>query len=223
MTTAAEFGVWTLGVWTLFWIGQHVSLGTVSLLSGSVWAVPLVAIQCIVPIVGGVFVFLGWWPSMRLASALVRDDIGEVIQAVGITDPREVEAWTELVARPALALKARLRDLSAGWGGGLQGCVLTCWTGGMGFFALALNTPLCEAIEDRVQAGEIEDLDGPDIHTCDYQRTIGLFLAAISALVPLGLLADVAATSSRCDLLMSALNHARARHLYTGPLLPQRA
>ena len=70
------------------------------------------------------------------------------------------------MAQPALALEGRLRDLSAGWGDGLLGSVLGMWTTGMGLFAWALNSSFCEATEVRVQAGEVEDLNGPDTHEC---------------------------------------------------------
>ena len=145
----------------------------------------------------------GWWPSLRLGSILVRDAVTEVIKAAAMTDPGDEAAWEESVTQPALALDDALADVAAGWGRGLECFTMTFWLIGLAYFAFALNTPHCEAIEARIQAGEMDDPNSSDTHQCTFQRAVNLGIAALFALMPLGLGWDIATTSSRCGAHMA--------------------
>ena len=141
---------------------------------------------------------LGWWPSLRLGSVLTRDAITEVIRSADSAAVfTSATAWEEQVTQPALLLDDALRDLATGWARGLESFTLFFWVNALGWFAHALNTELCEAIEARIQAGELDDINGAT-HECTVQRNSGLALVALFALLPLGLAWDLAATSSRC-------------------------
>eukprot|EP01047_Picozoa_sp_COSAG01_P027563 COSAG01_NODE_1823_length_9143_cov_7.938640_5_plen_290_part_00 len=68
------------------------NMGTESTEStGSLWGYALAAGFLTMFPYWTVYLCLSFWPSMRLASALVRDDIGEVIQAANVTDPSDQE------------------------------------------------------------------------------------------------------------------------------------
>ncbi len=80
-----------------------------------------------------------WWPSMRYASAIARDAVTKVVRAATVTDPSNAEEWQRRVARPAFELEAVFAQLSSGWGRGLAGMAVFCWSSAFGFMCNALN------------------------------------------------------------------------------------
>ena len=65
------------------------------------------------PIVLAIF-----WPTMRLASTVVRNDAQRAIRAVKETDASDVDAWSR-VEQHALQLHRSMQQLSAGFRSGL--------------------------------------------------------------------------------------------------------
>ena len=143
--------------------------------------------------------FSGWWASMRTASCLCRDETIETIHAIETTDPADSE-WHAAVAERALGLIPKLKLLSDGWSGGLIGMGLFPWVGVLGYFTVAINTPLCDGMDAAT--------DSPPGTT----RATLLVLTAIQIPMPFLMALDVAHTSTYCDLLVEKLNDARAKY-----------
>ena len=145
--------------------------------------------------------FGGWFPAMQAASCLCRDSITEVIKKVQAYEPAADgdEAWEE-VAAAVLALREPMETLSAGFGPGLLGLTAACLAFAMSFFTMAINAEYCDGADSTW---------GLSSGHC---RSVWFGLAAVFALVPLALAGDLAATSSRCDMLVDTLNDAAIEH-----------
>ena len=142
----------------------------------------------------------GWGISMKVAAALVNDEILEVIIQMEQVSPADDDAWQSKVVEPALALDGTLRRLSDGWGAGLASLTMACWAVALGGFTTALNTPLMVALGDLrgIPPGTLQ--------------TIYLVVTSVVAVLPLFIGLDLAAISTRCDVMMTALNNVRLRH-----------
>ena len=145
-----------------------------------------VAIASVLPTATCLVVF-GLWPSLRLGSVLTRDAVMDVIKSIVSTDIGDEAEWDAKVTQQALFLERALGDLAVGWGLSLEAATMVCWWGCLAWLTLATNTPLCEAMEARVQAGELADLNGPLTHECTFLRTIGVIGSTLFALAPLAL------------------------------------
>ena len=98
------------------------------------------------------------------------------------------------------ALREPMETLSAGFGPGLLGLTAACLAFAMSFFTMAINAEYCDGADSTW---------GPSSGHC---RSVWFGLAAVFALVPLALASDLAATSSRCDMLVDTLNDAAIEH-----------
>ena len=83
--------------------------------------------------------------SMRLASAIAREEATRVLRAATTVDPSDDLAWETQVQRPAFELEHLFKTVTEGWGRGLFGVSAFFWGGSLGFFANLLNTPYLEA------------------------------------------------------------------------------
>ena len=154
--------------------------------------------------------FVGWWSSMKLGSALVRDVSVEVIKNVQKTSPEDTKAWSKEVEAPALELNTHFKQLSAGWGMGLLGATLCLWSFSLARLTDALNTPRNTGLAlhiGRDDMGSTGSGRGPD----------SFFITALVSMtlvapLPLFLAHDIASTSSCADWLMDTLNDARIQH-----------
>ena len=154
--------------------------------------------------------FPGWWSSMMLGSALVRDATIEVIKNVQKTSPTDREAWSKDVEGPALELNPFFKRLSAGWGAGLLGATLLLWSFSLARLTDALNTPRNIGMALHIgqdNMGSTGSGRGPDSFFIN-----ALVSMALIAPLPLFLAHDIASTSSCADRLMDALNEARMQH-----------
>jgi hypothetical protein len=104
--------------------------------------------------------------------------------------PTDEERWNSEVVQPALELHKTLMLLSAGWGRGLFGVGLICWSMGLGMFCNAINLPRGYLL-------------GPQ------DQPFSIFGVIVMTIIPLILAYDVAHTSHRCDTLMEELNNIR--------------
>eukprot|EP01052_Picozoa_sp_SAG31_P039248 SAG31_NODE_5405_length_2556_cov_1.432234_2_plen_307_part_00 len=145
-------------------------------------------------------VLLSFFPSMQMASALVRRSVNEVILAIEGTDPENSELWDQKVARPALALDKMMKNFSNGWGSGVIG-------GSLGVWMIAFAA-ICNAINTDRSTG-IDQHKGSPPNT---DKHLNLFVVALVAPLPIFIAFDVAHTTSRCASLIHALNSARMRH-----------
>jgi hypothetical protein len=130
-----------------------------------------------------------WWHTLKIASALAGDDVDEVILKVRTTDLGDKDRWQSLVVLPALKLATHtMPTLSRGYGSALGFLTLANWCGAFATF--------CWYLEGR-QMGSI---------VCT-----GVF-----AVLPLLIALDVAACSSKCDVLRAELNDKRIKALNAG-------
>jgi hypothetical protein len=153
------------------------------------------ALATLVPII-----LFGWGISMKVAAALVRDEILEVVIPMEQVSPADDDAWQTKVVEPALALRGTLQRLSDGWGAGLAGLTMACWALALGFFTMAVNTPICVDADDLLEVPRGTSL------------IMNLACTIAFAVLPLFLGLDLAAISTRCDVMMAALNEVRLRH-----------
>eukprot|EP01051_Picozoa_sp_SAG22_P017534 SAG22_NODE_2728_length_2275_cov_3.199908_1_plen_392_part_00 len=154
--------------------------------------------------------FPGWWSSMMLGSALVRDATVEVIKHVQKTPPTDTKAWSKEVEGPALELNTCFKRLSAGWGAGLLGATALLWSFSLARLTDALNTPRNIGMALHIgqdDAGSTGSGRGPDSFFIN-----ALVSMTLIAPLPLFLAHDIASTSSCADQLMDTLNEARMQH-----------
>ena len=183
-------------------VGLAVLMGFASLGTGTYAAVamgPMQAVACCLIFPPNLFIFHGWWLSMRLGSCLARDETVEVMRATADADPTDEAAWTADVARRALALDEVFRQLSAGWGVGLQALVACFWVMVLCFVSVAVDNVYLEAVDTNQG------------YTPGTVRYILLLSAAFDGILPLFFLADVAVTSSYCDKLTATLTQLGAK------------
>eukprot|EP01043_Picozoa_sp_COSAG02_P057311 COSAG02_NODE_6935_length_3280_cov_1.802263_1_plen_458_part_00 len=164
------------------------------------------------PVLGGVSIVLNfplvivpaWWLSSQMGSCLARDRTLETIRQTLKADASDKPMWLSTVAQPALELEDTYHHLSAGWGMGFLAIVLYFW--------LSALSELCSAVDPVfgaiVNANQWQSVD---------IRAFNLVDAAFYAFVPFLLVFDIAATSSKCDDLITALNRVRIKHIKTGP------
>ena len=139
-----------------------------------------------------------WFLSLRFASAVARQEATNVLRAATTVDPTDSATWDAKVQRPAFELEHLFRSVSEGWGRGLFGLALSFWGMALGIFANVVNAPYLAAHDSDY---------GPDGTLHRY-----LLIIAIVAAIPVLLAADIAATSSRCDLLSDSLNAVAISH-----------
>jgi len=139
-----------------------------------------------------------WFLSLRFASAVARQEATNVLRAATTVDPTDSAAWDAKVQRPAFELEHLFRSVSEGWGRGLFGLALSFWGMALGIFANVVNAPYMAAHDSDY---------GPGGTLHRY-----LLIITIMAAIPVLLAADIAATSSRCDLLSDSLNAVAISH-----------
>ena len=133
----------------------------------------------------------GWYLSLKIGAALARDDVAEVVVHVTPDVLHDDEAWTAKVAKPAIKLTSTMADLSVGWGRGTGVSFIVCWMFGASRFARLLDM--------------MGDDEPGELFT--WIRTIFPCIGFMVA--PLIISADVAAVSTQCDELQSAINDLR--------------
>jgi hypothetical protein len=127
-----------------------------------------------------------WWHTLKIASALAGDDVDEVILKVRTTDLDDKDRWHNDVAAPALKLATEtMPTLSRGFGTSLGLLTFVCWTGAFSNF--------CWFLEGR--------------------KPLVIATTAVLAILPLLVAMDVAACSSKCDVLRAELNDKRIKTL----------
>jgi hypothetical protein len=178
------------------------AIGIIIAANGAAGAMNGVSLLLLAPPLGASV--YAWCLSSRVGSCLARDATLETMRRALHADPSDEPKWLGTVARPALALEATYRELSAGWGAGFQALTLAFWLFALSMFAAAL---------DPVWAAATDANSGVD----GLHRTVALIVAALFAFLPLLLLLDIAATSSTCDALTTVLNRVRIKHMETGP------
>ena len=136
--------------------------------------------------------------SFRLASAIAREETSRVLHAATTVDPNDDAAWATQVQRPAFELGHICKTATDGWGRGLFGGSAFFWGGSLGWFANlhVLNTPYMYLEAHDISSGR------------DPGSTRNIFMLALIllAMIPILLAGDIAATSSRCDMLSDSLN-----------------
>lgn len=178
------------GMKHVYWVEAHL-----------LWGLPIAPVcQGIMFIVIGAGVTCGFWGSMRLASALARNSVTDVMKAARATSPLDDEAWERDVRAPALALDETMRVLSRGWGRGLFGMTFTFWMFSLARFMAAI---------DRLRCAGMDAAGGKEPGT---SRNTNLAWVCFTSIVPLLLALDLANTSSQCDELLGVLNAARVKH-----------
>lgn len=144
---------------------------------------------------------MGFYYSLRLGSAVVRDAVTEVIRAARDCDPTDKKRWQVEVVQPAIGLHKCMQTLSRGWGPGFLGLGLSCWLMALGYFSKAINKPRSDMV--MIANNQPPNLD----------RNFQIGNTVIWSLLPLLLALDVAKTSTRCDQLMDQLNAVRIKYL----------
>ena len=124
---------------------------------------------------------MAWYLSLKEASVLVSDSVAEARKLIKQTSPTSPE-WNDRVVPAILKLISHtLPALSTGWGDGLVAIWASLWFGALGSFVGFLAS------------GELK-------------RLLGILGGAM---VPMLIAADVAAASSDCDSVRTALNDKR--------------
>jgi hypothetical protein len=125
-----------------------------------------------------------WHHTLKIASALAGDDVDEVILKVRTTDLGDEDRWHNDVVAPALKLATHtMPTLSRGFGAALGFVTLACWSAGFATF--------CWYLESR--------------------KAVNILITAVFAILPLLISLDVAACSSKCDVLRAELNDKRMK------------
>ena len=140
---------------------------------------------------------------------IARDGVIEAIIKTYKTDPSDDQAWVLDVAPSALALDKTFKQLAQGWGIGLEGAFMALWINGLANFAHAVNSTAMASWDAKEGKSQDAIIKGQELM---------LILTAICAIIPFGLLVDVATTSSYCDHLMESLNSVRIQHYAKAPL-----
>jgi len=196
----ASFFIWFMGRFA-------VSVATEPMVRAE-WATPARAVLlCGWVMLMGVLmpvVFAIFWPTMRTASAVVRNDAVRTIEAVKQADVSDTAAWSR-VEQQALQLHRSMQALSAGFGPGLMAMGGFCWLWALAFFCNAINTPFHTGQDEKVRR-DVERMGESAENPFGSNQNGYLIFVCILTPLPLLVAMDIAATSTQMDELMEALN-----------------
>jgi hypothetical protein len=188
---ATRLGRWHIGLlvfsalWVLFGLFYVVNalLGNEDVITGFPTALAMLAglfVAYVVPLASW-----AWWLSLKVASALVSDEVTECRKLIDTTSATSAEWDIEVVPQLLQLVNSTLPALSRGWANGLLALWTACWAASLGMFT----------------------------HYLDCGTMFFFVMGVISACVPLFLAADVASASSDCDTIKAELNSKRAADL----------
>jgi hypothetical protein len=129
------------------------------------------------------FAVFPWWLTLKVAAVLAFDFVAEVRQAIERCSPIAPEWEAEVLPMVLTLTDETLPLLSRGWGAGIGMSFVGWWIYAAGYFCLFLET--------------------------ESSASLAVLIVAIAT--PLGMVSNVAAASSECDLLSDTLTEKRKR------------